>query len=907
MSTLVRIMTMRHLLPWFSSIAALMVAPCIARNETPPTPQATTISEGDKVKSPRSQDKEWWKNTGHPKGQWWLTYPGYEPEEARKIWARVGIPPAPVLSAEDALKTFQVDQGFRVELVACEPMVIRPVFMRFDEAGRLWVAEMPGYMRDVAGTGEDAPTGRIVVLEDLNEDGRMDKSTVFLDKLVMPRTLAFVPGGVLVVEPPRIWYAQDKDGDLVADERIVVAEHYGERGNPEHSANGLLPAMDNWMYSAKSAERHRFSGGQLISEPTLFRGQWGIAQDDAGRLYYNYNASPLHADMVPGEYFLPVEGMDLSQSRNLRGPMLVNASLVDDNSVYPVRVTPLVTLGASDLRPDGTLKHFTAASAPHVYRASLYPEDYRGSVFVADPVGNLVKRFKLEWRGGQPKALATGHQREFLASSDERFRPVFMETGPEGALYVADMYTGIVEHKRYVTEYLREQILSREIGAFAPTGRIYRIVPTQARAPKPTKLDHASPEQLVRQLSSDNGWVRDTAQRLLVQGKSHQVVSMLRAMAKEDSNALGRLHALWTLAGLNEIDIPACEIASHDVHPWIRCAALRVSETLSTTMHPSLMDLYRRISSDPDIEVRLQLVLTLGAVRTPMALQLMIDMLEKECDMRMVSAVAAGMISAPIEAIRELMMLAGWEQETELRHVLLEQLGLIVMQRRNASMVSAVFSILSHKAATDWRVKAVLQGLAFKAASGSRLELPEEPRLFSSMRGTGGESVDKLLADLSAKLTWPGDPSQKAPTLRPLTPSEQTLFEIGREHYTSICAACHQSNGQGLNGVAPTLVRSEWVTNSHELPINIILHGVSGPIEVSGEKWNMVMPGLGSTGAQLDDAKIAGIVTYIRRQWGNMDSPVSPAEVARIRAKSRNRTAPWTAVELINLQKPNPL
>ncbi len=869
----------------------------------PPAPVPAPASSEAQVPPNGTRDPEWWKNTGNPRGQWWLTYPGYEPTEAKKIWERVPIPPSPVRSPEDALSTLLVDEGFRVELVASEPQVIRPVFMKFDAAGRLWVAEMPGYMRDVAGTGEDDPTGRIVVLEDLDGDGRMDKSTVFLDHLVMPRTLAFVDGGVLVAEPPRIWYARDKDGDLVADEKTVVAEDYGERGNPEHSANGLLPALDNWMYSAKSAVRYRFSDGKLTAEPTLFRGQWGIGQNDAGRLFYNYNASPLHADLVPGEYFVSPGGVNLAQARNLKGPPLVNVALVDDKAVYPARVTPLVTLGASDLRPDGTLKQFTSASDPHVYRATLFPEAYRGNVFVADPVGNLVKRLTLEWQGGRPRAAGVSEGREFLASTDERFRPVCMETGPDGALYVADMYTGIVEHKRYVTEYLREQIFSREIGNFAPTGRIYRIVPVGAKAVKPVRLDRKTPEQWVDALSSDNGWVRDTAQRLLVQSGSERVVPRLRRVLKNGENALGRLHALWTLDGLKATDMETFLTASRDADPWVRAAALRVSETLPSNTESSRFEAYRRLAKDPDFEVRLQLMLTLGRLQTPPAREFMVEMLSRESDTRMATAAAPGLQIRVLEALDRLMEHPEWKKTTELREVVLEQLGLIVLQRRRAPLVSTLFATLDRQSRDDWRVKAVLRGLGSPSIAAPPLEMTAEPEFLISSRASGSESMRELAAAVAAKLTWPGDTRRKASDTRPLTASEETLFELGRQNYALICVACHQPTGQGLSGVAPPLAGTSWVTGSSEIPINIILHGLTGPIDVNGENWNMLMPGLGMPGGLLDDEKIAGIVTFIRRQWGNMAAPVSPADVAQVRAKSAGRTAPWSAAELSALQK----
>jgi len=199
--------------------------------------------------------------------------------------------PVPVLSAEESLKRFKVPEGFKVELVACEPMIIAPVFSEFDAEGRLWVCEMQGYMRDLDGSDEYAKQSRVMVLEDLNGDGRMDKATPFLDEVDNPRSLAHVDGGVLVVETKRLLFCQDTDGDLKADKVTVVADFAeAAHDNIEHAENGLHFALDNWMYNSKSSRRLQWQAGELKEEFTLSRGQWGFSSDVYGRLFYNSNS-----------------------------------------------------------------------------------------------------------------------------------------------------------------------------------------------------------------------------------------------------------------------------------------------------------------------------------------------------------------------------------------------------------------------------------------------------------------------------------------------------------------------------------------------------------------------------------------------------------------------------------------
>ena len=184
-------------------------------------------------------------------------------EHQAPLPADLAVPPAPPLSAQDAMSSFVVADGLRVELVAAEPLVIAPVAMEIGPDGRMWVVEMPGYMNDVSGSDELEPTGRIVILEDLDQDGRMDTRTVFLDELVLPRAVAIVPGGALVVAPPNLLHAIDHDGDGRADSTIVLDDTFAGRASREHAGNGLRYGMDNWLHCSQHPWEYRFIDGVL--------------------------------------------------------------------------------------------------------------------------------------------------------------------------------------------------------------------------------------------------------------------------------------------------------------------------------------------------------------------------------------------------------------------------------------------------------------------------------------------------------------------------------------------------------------------------------------------------------------------------------------------------------------------
>ena len=247
-------------------------------------------------------------------------------------------PPSPPLSPEDALASFKLPPEFGIELVAAEPLVGDPVAMQFDPDGRIWVVEMRGYMPNIEGTGEDKPVGQVVVLEDTNGDGRMDQSTVFLDNLVMPRAIALIDDGVVIAEPPRLWFCKDTNGDLKCDERTEIANDYatqndpkhGMRSNPEHASNGLMWAMDNWIYSANHDVQFRYEGGEWMRQATHSRGQWGISQDNYGRIYYNSNSDQLRGDILPAAY--------LKRNPHLSGAKGAGVRLASSQEVWPARI-----------------------------------------------------------------------------------------------------------------------------------------------------------------------------------------------------------------------------------------------------------------------------------------------------------------------------------------------------------------------------------------------------------------------------------------------------------------------------------------------------------------------------------------------------------------------------------------
>ena len=766
--------------------------------------------------------------------------------------ASMTIPPAPVVPPEEALKTFKVTAGFRLELVAAEPLVREPVAISFDADGRLWVAEMRGYMPDVDGKGEDQPVGDIVVLEDSKGDGKYDKSTVFLDHLVLPRAIACIGDGVLVAEPPNVWFCRSTTGKLKCDQKILVTSTYCSRAAVEHTANGLMPAMDNWIYSADSTMRFRYENGRFSTGTTRSRGQWGITQDDLGRLFYNSNSDFLRGDLVPCYAALAHAG---------KGPGL-GVQIVKDQTCWSARVNPGVNRGyqKGSLREDGRLATCTAACGPVIYRGDNFPPEFEGNAFICEPAGNLITRRILKEENGtisatNPYAKAL----DFLTSTDERFRPVNLYTGPDGCLYVVDIYRGIIQHKLYVTSFLRKQILDRGLDKGLGLGRIYRVV-SETKPPGPApKLAKAPSADLIKALSHPNGWWRDTAQRLLVDKKDSASIVPLRALALGAGPRLPRLHAMFVLDGLKQLDPPALTALLADKDPIIAAAAAAIKEGAGPVAA----------------------LLTLATT----------DANVKDSDLATISG-------KEVDFIERAMGAEAWEKEQPDRVALLKKLAAKITTEGRPERVEDLIDLAACQAtAAQWRQKAIVSGM-IEGKPSKEIALKSRSAPLVKLSFSEDEAVRAQAKQILGWVSWPKKAASEPEPARPapMTADQKAAWERGRKQFTVSCAVCHSLSGLGEEGKGPPFVDSEWVLGSEERLVRIVANGVHGPIKVVGKSYNNGdMPAV----LTMSNAEIADALTYIRREWGNVAPPVEPATVKRIRAAVDDREEPWTEKELL--------
>tara|TARA_R110002012_G_scaffold232845_3_gene405763 strand:- start:31538 stop:34162 length:2625 start_codon:yes stop_codon:yes gene_type:complete len=805
-----------------------------------------------------------------------------------------------VKTPEEELATFQLEPGLKIQLVASEPMVQEPVFAVFDEDGKLWVAEMRGYMVDIEGHDETSRLGRISILEDIDGDGSMDKSTIYLDSLVLPRSIGLIKGGALISENKALWITQDTDGDFKADKKILLDSTYSSNGLVEHSDNGLLLNTDNWYYSVKSRLRYRLVNDEWVRDSTEFRGQWGVSHDDEGRLFYNYNWSQLHGDLVPPNY--------LSRNKNHKPSTGIDHGLTIDRRVYPIHPTPAVNRGyiPGTLDKDEKLVEFTAACSPLVLRSTLFPAEYYGNAFVCEPAGNLVKRNVVTENGLILSANDPHPGTEFLASTDDRFRPVNAMAGPDGALYIVDMYHGIIQDGKYATPYLKEKTLERRLDQPIHMGRIWRIVPEDGQPVKNQKLSSASSTELISLLSHPDGWQRDIAQRLLVERGDLSVVAGLIGVAKNAKTNLARFHALWTLEGLGQTNTDLLLSLLSDKSPLIQSSALRILEPIAeknpgiqTKLETALLN----SNQSADIKQVLQIALSASALTSNAAQQVLEEIAAKHSDSPLIrDAVMSSLEDQEFAFLQRLWKSPNWKDQSQPKEIFLEMLATSIVNKRDSKELGALLAMLNvNEAAFGWKEKTVLTGLAIQQSSTTKagpIQLASAPAILTKPQ----VAVDPArLTSLNAMFEWPGHKVETVTQAagNTLTEQEREAFALGRQNYLTTCAGCHGTDGAGISRFAPPLAGSEWVTGSDKRLALIILHGIEGPIEVAGKTYNTpeilpVMP----AHSTLDDRSIATILTYIRNEWGNSASAVSGRFVGGTRVTSQGRVVPWTAAEL---------
>ncbi len=589
-------------------------------------------------------------------------------------------------NVEHARRAQHPPPRFVVELAACEPEVQDPIAFDWDARGRLFVVEMADYP-----TGERGG-GRVKLLEDEDGDGRYESATLFLDDLAFPTGVTPWRDGVLVTCAPDILFARDTDGDGVADERQALYTGFVE-GNPQHRVNGLWWGLDGWYWGAngdsggeivsvKTGERADIGGRDFRIHPASGRieavtgmTQFGRTRDDWGNWFGGHNSEPFRHYLLEERYLARVPLLDLP----------------------PPRVDVTVESGAAPVFPLSpqedrfndlwALDRFTSACSPSIYRDELLGPAYAGNVFVCEPVHNLVHREVIERAGAsfRSRRAPSEARSEFLASSDPWFRPTMVRAGPDGALWIADMARAVIEHPEWIPDDWEARI---DLYEGSELGRIWRVLP-RGTEPRPIPDLAAQPSsELVRALGSPSGWVRDCAQRLLVERADASVAPELAVLARGGESALARLHALCALEGLGRLDPELVRAALHDPEAGVRANALRLAEPF-LAIDGDLTAAAAEVVDDPDPGVRLQLAFSLGAADSPAASRALAGLLQRSADDPHLHAAAASSLSPALLAPVAGVLLDG---DASLDVAVARTLVVVATLRREAGVLNATLS-----------------------------------------------------------------------------------------------------------------------------------------------------------------------------------------------------------------------
>lgn len=559
------------------------------------------------------------------------------------------MPRIPPKTVAEAMKSFKLEHGFTMQLVSCEPDVIDPIDAAFDEHGRMYVVEMNDYpflpeQRVQKYRDQRAETwGRIRLLTDTDGDGRMDKSVVFADKLRWPQSVCCSRGGVFVISPPSLYFMKDTDGDGVADLKDAICTGFNS-SNVQALSNGLEWGRDNAIYFSSGiaggeltvpargdSPEYKFTPGRrdLRLDPetcklTMVGGgqQFGHTIDDWGNRFICSNSNHIVHVTWPLEYLernplLVIPDTNQSIAREGAAAVVFRASTAE-----PWRLVRTARRAAdpemrkrlpqTELVPIG---FFTSATGITVYRGEAYPSSFRGNVFIGDVGGNLIHRKTLRPEGISFVAERADENVEFLTSTDNWFRPVNFVNAPDGTLYILDMYRETIEHPASIPDDIKALV---DLESGHDKGRIWRLAPPGFQRVTPPDLGRASTAELVAQLKSRHGWIRDTAQRLLVERSDSDAVPLLRDLLADGSTdqnpstfAVVQMHALWTLRGLNALNADDVEHALNSPDNHLREHAIRLVPGViakSADLDPKVLGLI----GDQSLRVRWQLAFTLG-------------------------------------------------------------------------------------------------------------------------------------------------------------------------------------------------------------------------------------------------------------------------------------------------------
>ena len=536
---------------------------------------------------------------------------------------------------EESMAAMVLQPGFKVELLAAEPLVHDPIAAEFDERGRLYVVQLPQYNSYVL--KDFKKTGSIALLEDEDGDGRYEKSTLFATDLKYPSAIACWDGGVFVGDAPHLLYLKDTNGDGKADLRWPVLTGFGKDKAGESHLNSIRWGLDNRFHiwtslSGGNVKATADKGGRPVSVKTRSvildprawgkfelssgGGQHGMSMDDWGRKFTCGNSQPALGIMYDDRYitrnpYLRAPAAAINIAPGGKHTKLYRISPPEPWRVLRTRLRKTGEFRGSD--EGGTpFGFFTGATGITIYRGDAWPESHRGNAIVGEVANNLIYRAKVKPNGVGVTAERADAKKEFLASKDIWFRPVQFTHSPDGSLVVLDMCRELIEGAAFLPPEFLDHIPA---DSGNDRGRIYRIVPTDHKPRGKVRLDELTSAQLVKLLEHPNGWHRDTASRLLYQRQDRRIVPALRELVQQSKSPIGRATAMHSLAALGALEETAVLAGLDDSSADVRVQALRLAEKMAHSSG-ALRARIPELANDADQNVRYQAAFSLGEVNT---------------------------------------------------------------------------------------------------------------------------------------------------------------------------------------------------------------------------------------------------------------------------------------------------
>lgn len=706
------------------------------------------------------------------------------------------LPRIPPKTLEEALDSFQLRPGFKIERIAAEPHLRDPVALDIDENGRMYVAEFAEY--NLYAAPEAQAKGRIMLLDDLDGDGVYETGHEFIPEIDQPVAVACWDGGVFIGATPDILYCKDTNGDNVADVREPVYTGFAR----DHAGEGMLNSF-RWGLDNRFHVQTNISGGDIrpandpnaptvsvrtqgfIFDPhsksfelTSGGGQHGMSFDDWDRAFVCGNSEPTHMIMYDGRYVArnkyltaPTAAINIAPAGKFT--KLFRASSNEPWRVLRTRLRKEGLIPGSDEggEPSG---FFTGATGVTVYRGDAWPEEYRGDIFVGEVSGNLVYRARREPEGVGFTAPRADEGVEFLASTDNWFRPVQFANAPDGNLYVIDMYREVIEGAAFIAPPILQHL---DVSSGLDRGRIYRISHDDSPKRPAPKLGSATTEELVALLDHSNGWHRTTAARLLYQRQDQSAVEPLRKLAVEATTPQGRIHALYALEGLGQLDAGLVEPALHDASPDAREHALRLAENF--TAEPAIRDQMTAMVDDPSPRVRYQLAFSIGALPGDEPVTVLSKLAHSDgADPWIRLAILSSVANCPGTLFADLLA------DTEFRATPhgQELLGTLVDQIGAANQPENVGQVLSALEQLPESEASQMQAYVVRLASAQPADATD--RLTADAGGRIGEVLTNIatLARESA-LDSEADPEQRAAAIRTLALGG---FDANRDVYEQL-------------------------------------------------------------------------------------------------------------------------